>query len=70
MIELLNVREAELIYEQQEACDKLAAEVCNAQVDQAVVSNITKRIQVISGRIREVQNMKRYLKNREVKQND
>lgn len=59
MIELLNEREAELIYEQQEACEKLSAEVCSKDVDQSVVGNITQRIQTISGRIKEVQNMKR-----------
>ena len=67
MIELLNEREAGLIYEQKEACERLSAELCNAQVDQSIVANITQRIQRISGRITEVQSMKRYYKNREVK---
>ena len=67
MIELLNEREAELIYEQQEACERLSAELCNKDVDQAIVANITQRIQRISGRITEVQSMKRHYKNRDVK---
>lgn len=67
MIELLNEREEELIYEQREACEKLSAELCEKDVDQAVVANITQRIQRISGQIKEVQNMKRHYKNREVK---
>lgn len=67
MIELLNEREEELIYEQKEACERLSAELCNKDVDQAIVANITQRIQRISGRITEVQSMKRHYKNRDVK---
>ncbi len=67
MIELLNERESELIYEQKEACERLSAELCKAQVDQSIVANITQRIQRISGRITEVQSMKRHYKNRELK---
>jgi hypothetical protein len=67
MLELLNEREAELICEQKDACERLSAELSNAYVDQVIVANMTQRIQRISGRITEIQSMKRYCKNREVK---
>lgn len=64
---VLEERKVELIYEQQEACEALSAELCNAHVDQTLVERLTQRIQLTSGRILELERLIRYTKRREVK---
>lgn len=67
MQKLLQERKVELQAEQYEATEVLLNELSKEHVDQAVVANLTQRIQRISGRITELESLQRYTKRREVK---